>query len=244
MVAATASTLVSVPQFRKLKAAYPGTNLTGLSLVYVLYVLIATSLPLLGSASDGPLRDRLDLRVSIIVVLVHAAVWPTVCIPWIVRNRLNRMRSDSLSGSAQSNGGQISELLSLLRILNVSLAVLAGIISLAVLAAGQFSNTVADLHHDRPDGSEVVLYGMFFAGILAIFFVPVYLGWYGHAGQLRGGIYRIPDDGRPDAAWTEGRSRLSDLLHLDKGIIGSLGPTLSILLPVIAAVLGYFVPAG
>lgn len=245
VVVAAASMLMSVPRLKKLRAQYPGSHLIGLLLVYVLYALMAMSLTLVGSKIDGSLWDSISFRVSIVLALVHAALWPTVCVPWIVRHRISQMRHNALSGPGDPIGTQIAELLGLRRILNVSLATAASIISLAVIAAGQYNIALAEYLDEPPTGaSGIVLFGMFFAGILAAFFVPVYLSWYEYAGQLRAGVYRIPADGRPDTAWAEGRMRLSDLLHLDKGVLGSLGPTVSILLPVIAALLGYFIPAS
>jgi hypothetical protein len=61
----------------------------------------------------------------------------------------------------------------------------------------------------------VIFYGAFLAAMLALLYVPVHLKWRASAEVLREALYPIPAGGRPDANWSEGRKRLSELLTLD-----------------------------
>jgi hypothetical protein len=246
VTAAAAAMLLTLRPLRNMKQQYSGANVAGLAPVYALYVVVAASLPLIGSSLSQPVLQSLDLRVSAIVVIVHAMLWPVVCLPWMVRHRVSEMRRASLSNPSTTTGRQIAELLELVRVLTASLAALAVVISLAVIAAGQFTTADNDFLKNpaSTNASATVLYGFFYAAILATFYVPAYLGWQNHARRLRDATYAIPADGRPDTAWADGRKRLSDLLQLDRGVLGSLGPTFSILLPAFAGFFSYFVPSG
>src|SRR5207248_9741063 len=125
-----------------------------------------------------------------------------------------------------------------------ALSVLSGIISLSVILYGQLRITYLAAGA-RPEDwpiAGIPLYGAFFAGLLALLYVPAHLRWRDSAEALREAQFPVPSDGRPDAEWSDGRGRLSELLLLDKGVPGTLGTVLTVGSPFLISLLGYFIP--
>jgi hypothetical protein len=116
------------------------------------------------------------------------------------------------------------------------------VVSLTVIASGQLRLTylATGIQAEQIPVVVIVLYGIFFAGILAGITVPVLVTWRRCAETLREQVYPTPAEGRPDASWADGQQRLSTLLKLDAGLAGSWSAALSILSPLVISIVGYF----
>jgi hypothetical protein len=239
------SAAVGWPRFAELRRQYPTAAVRPLALVYPLPVLATAALPWLTQPSVSVAWSLLSVRLGIVVLIVAAGVAPAVGILWIVRHRLGEMAVTGQDQAEHDSAARIIELSKLRRTAGATLGVLAGIISLTVVATSQLRRTylAAGASPEILPAVGVVLYGSFFAGLLALLYVPAHLRWRDSAEAVRDLLYPIPTDGRPDADWSDGRKRVSDLLELDKGVPGILGAALTVTAPFLISLLGYVIPA-
>lgn len=238
---------VAIPIFADLRRRYPNANLIPLVTVYLAAIAVTGLVPRrLGRVTTALSWNSLGLRVAILLVVVAVALAPAAGLIWIVRDRVRGLAHRDVSAPTDPVDKRIDELLALRRTLSTALGIVAGVISLTVVASGQLRLTqiaAGMVPADYPI-ALVVLYGALFASMLALLYVPVHLKWRDSAEALRDALYPIPADGRPDANWSEGRRRLSDLLTLDTGLARPLGAALSILSPFIVSLIGYFLPTS
>jgi hypothetical protein len=84
---------------------------------------------------------------------------------------------------------------------------------------------------------QVILYGAFFAGLLAFIVVPAYTAWQAHASGLRDRLYPVPDDGCAVQSWYDGRSNLEALLEMRQGFFSRSLTVLGLLAPLISSII-------
>jgi hypothetical protein len=88
----------------------------------------------------------------------------------------------------------------------------------------------------------IILYGIFFAALLAFAVIPSYAAWRARAVDLRDRLYRVPDDGHGSQSWYEGRANIEVLLQIRSGF----GPTslaiIGILAPVVGSIISVAIP--
>jgi hypothetical protein len=245
VLAALAGAAVTAPLLLTIRRRYPQASLLPLALVYPLVIVVAGQLPRLQRLPARPHWNDLSSRDFLVLLVVAAAAAPALALLWIVRDRAGVLARDG-GAADEPAGSQIGELLALRRTINTALAVLAGIISLTVVATGQLRVTLVHtgMAASSFPAALVLLYGAFFAGILATLYLPVHLAWRRATERLREAVYPIPADGRPGADWSDGRGRLTALLTLDSGVAGALGPAFSVLSPFLVSLLGYFLSAS
>lgn len=244
MLASLIGAVVAGPMFLELRRRYRSANLASLALAYALGLVIVVGLHLLAWRNMSLTWNMLNARIAVLLVLVAVASIPPVGLIWLVRDRVHRLAGEDRPAVTDPVDRRIEELLALRRTSITALGILAGVISLTVVVTGQLrlAQIAVGAPPEKWPIAAVILYGAFFAAILGLLYVPLYLKWRDNAEALRVQLYPIPADGRPDAAWSEGRRRLSDLLTLDTGLVGSLGPILSVLSPFLISILGYFLP--
>jgi hypothetical protein len=245
VLASLISAAVGWPRFAELRRQYPTAAVTPLAMVYPLPVLITAALPWLTQPTVAVAWSMLSVRIGIVVLIVAAGVAPAVGTVWIIRHRLGEMTVPQQDQAEHDTAAHIIELSMLRRTGGTALGVLAGIISLTVVVTSQLRRAylAAGASPEILPAVGVVLYGSFFAGLLALLYVPAHLHWRNSAEAVRDLLYPIPTHGRPDADWSDGRKRVSDLLELDKGVPGILGMALTVTAPFLISLLGYVIPA-
>jgi hypothetical protein len=88
----------------------------------------------------------------------------------------------------------------------------------------------------------VLLYGAFFAALLALVSVPTYTAWQARASALRDRLYPLPHGGRPHPEWYAARSNLEELLQMRIGTGQRFAAILGILAPLAVGVISAFIP--
>jgi hypothetical protein len=237
---------IAWPRLVDVRRRYPSATPTPLVLAYPLGILITAALPWLTQQGLAVQWNMLSVRIGVVVIIVAIAVAPTLGTLWIIRFRVGELaRREAIQ--SDEGAARIGELLALRRMAATALSILAAIISLTVINTGQLRHSYLAAGALQPEEwpiAGVILYGAFFAGLLALLYVPVHLRWRDSAEALREALYPIPSHGRPDAEWSEGRKRLSDLLLLDMGVPGVLGTIFTVGSPLLISLLGYLVPAS
>jgi hypothetical protein len=235
---------VAVPLLVYLRRRYPDANLTSLALVYLPGAAASAGLHWLGWRNKTLAWNLLNVRITIVLIIIGLALAPVIGLIWIVRDRVGDLAHRDVAPPTDRADERIKELLALRRTLTTALGILAGVISLTVVATGQLRLTqiAAGAPAANWPIALVILYGVFFAAVLALLYVPVSLKWRDSAEVLREALYPTPTNGRPDATWSEGRNRLSELLTLDSGLAPTLGAAFSVLSPFLVSLLGYFLP--
>jgi hypothetical protein len=95
------------------------------------------------------------------------------------------------------------------------LAVLAIVIAGNILAAAAFRRVMLAYQAQPPiDPSILLVYGAMMTGLLALLYVPAYLGWQTKARELRDALCPLPSDGAPSHDWHVNRADLEGLLNL------------------------------
>ena len=240
------SAAVAWPRFAELRRQYAAATLAPLALAYPLPVLVTATLPWLFQSDLAVAWSMLSVRLGVVVVIVAAAIAPAVGTVWIIRHRLGELTGFRGGHADDDVAARIKELLTLRRRAGTALGILAGVISLTVVNTSQLRHTYLVTGTPREDFPviAVVIYGTFFAGLLALLYVPVHLRWRDSAEALRDVLYPVPTHGQPDADWSDGRRRVSDLLLLDKGVPGILSTTFTVTSPFLIGLLGYVIPAA
>ena len=90
----------------------------------------------------------------------------------------------------------------------------------------------------------LLLYGAFFAALLALISVPSYMAVQARARKLSDMLYPVPHDGRPSAEWYAARSSLESLLQLRAGAGQRFAAVLGILAPLIISIISAFIPTS
>lgn len=90
----------------------------------------------------------------------------------------------------------------------------------------------------------LLLYGAFFAVLLALISVPTYIAVQARARKLIDTLYPVPHNGRPSAEWYAARSGLESLLQLRAGTGQRFAAVLGILAPLIISIISAFIPTS
>jgi hypothetical protein len=89
----------------------------------------------------------------------------------------------------------------------------------------------------------LILFGIFYAMLLAFVLVPAYIAWQTRAAGLRDRVYPIPDDGPPTKDWYKDRSDLEDLIGMHLGTTSRFLTIAGVLAPLIASIIAAVIPA-
>ena len=129
----------------------------------------------------------------------------------------------------------VETFLSLQRDLNTMLAIAGGIIGLATLATGALRNAVLAVHL-RFDAYYLLLYGLYFTGVLAVAFAPSYLAMRNTGARLRDRSFSLPDpnDSSCFDVLTK-RKSFDDLIQLNLWASATFKAGVAILAPLASA---------
>jgi hypothetical protein len=191
--------------------------------------------------------DHATLRTRTILAIGLATAAPTVVTLWLVAEQLRRLQPLLTAEAALPDAGdRIDELRTLGRCSVRSLAAASVSVSLAVVLAGALRNALLaynpEYWSEEFPASLLLLYGAFFTAAFAAVYMPALLTWRSRARQLVDAIYRIPDNGKPDEAWTTGRAALEQLLGINISVMAQLSGMLAIFGPLATSFLAGFVP--
>lgn len=110
--------------------------------------------------------------------------------------------------------------------------IIGGIRSTLNASAKDVSRTVVDI----PAGG-LVLYGIFFAGLLAFVLIPAYSAWQSRVARFRDHLYPLPDSGPPPKDWYEGRASFEDLVGMRLGYTSQFLAIAGVLAPLIGSII-------
>ncbi|MGF6883223.1 hypothetical protein ABIA39_005117 [Nocardia sp. GAS34] len=184
--------------------------------------------------NSGPLEPHFTERVKVVVFLGVIATVPTVVVLWLIAEALQWAQDLLQINTSDSAGQRFDELRTLW---GCSIAAL-GALSLALSAAVV---VVAGLQKFLNfQGQDVVLIGALLAAVFVAVYIPTFLAWRSRARQLIDAVYPMPQTGKPDAGWIEGRARMMKLIGLDVGLPTRLSNAVVALAPLEVAVLTWW----
>ena len=126
----------------------------------------------------------------------------------------------------------ITELLWIRAQLQRFLAVLAMVVAANILGAATFRRVMLAYEPQPPiDSSILLVYGAMMTGLLALLYVPAYLGWQTKARDLRDALCPWPSDGAPTHDWYINRADVEGLLNLKVSAGASFTTGLGLLAP-------------
>ena len=105
-----------------------------------------------------------------------------------------------------------------------------------------YSQNNASNAADIPVGA-LILYGVFYALLLAFALLPAYSAWQSRVMRFRDDLYPIPENDPLSKDWYEDRSNLEDLLGLHLGTTSRFLAAAGILAPLIASIITAITPA-
>jgi hypothetical protein len=83
----------------------------------------------------------------------------------------------------------------------------------------------------------LILYGIFYAGLLAFVLIPAYIAWQSRVARFRDDLYPVPDKDPPSKDWYEGRTNFEDLIGMRLGSTSRFLATAGVLAPLIGSII-------
>ena len=165
---------------------------------------------------------------------------------WLVQAALERMRLRIEIESGEGHTKEIKEFLSLQTTLERCLLAAGIIIGAATLATGGLRNATLAYEKTATFPREyVLLYGMFFSGLLALIYAPVYASLSAVRACLYDAIIPVPVT-PPDSwsSWHSNRKAVGELLQVQSGPITSFTNGVSVLTPLIGSLVAILLGAN
>lgn len=215
---------------------------------FVLLIGVAVVLLQVVLQGDRPVRVPVEGHRALILTLTAAgaaAIAPWLISMWIVQEQVSSLRHELKRWDRDANrASAVRRLLEMWTSVERSILAVAVLVSTVVLNTGALRAALvpAVLTNEQFPSTDVLLYGAFFAVLLAVAVVPLVLTWRNTAAQLVNDTVGEPPNGEPDEQWIKRRERMEALLHLDVGMLRSPITALSILSPLLTAAATAFVP--
>jgi hypothetical protein len=226
----------------------------------VLYIIMSFAIivgPLLvqGGNAFFPL-SHFTLRIAIVYILVLAAASASFCGLLLLAHTQREKTSYSETMIASKTVSSILEARSCIRRFFVGAAAL---ITMAVIVIGSLQSALnVDLKGYETNYANgyissvpniasipagvIILYGIFFAALLAFAVIPSFAAWRARAADLRDRLYPMPDDGHAPQRWYEGRSNIEMLLQMRSGFGPVSLAIIGILAPVVGGIITIAIP--
>jgi cytochrome bd-type quinol oxidase subunit 2 len=182
-------------------------------------------------------------RVALAIAVVAAAAVPWVALVWAAHDLLHRR---AFLGPA--TGSDVPALREAWALVTSIVFVFAMIVVISLVTTGALRAAWLSQDGDREalleafPSSDVLLYGAFFALLLAAITFPLVASYRQFALRLVNGSKPIPADGQVTKDWMEDRARLEALVHLDIGVFRNPLTALSVFTPLVTAALAAFIP--
>jgi hypothetical protein len=118
-----------------------------------------------------------------------------------------------------------------------------------IIIGGLRSALNADINENSVNNAAVIpvggiiLYGIFYALLLAFVLVPAYTAWQARVARFRDRLYPIPENEPLSKDWYEARSNLEDLLGMHLGSTSRFLAAAGILAPLIVSIITAIIPA-
>jgi hypothetical protein len=163
---------------------------------------------------------------------------------WLVQAASERMECRLESGAEHTK--EVKIFLDLQTKLERFLLAAGIIIGAATLATGGLRNATLAYEKTAPFPREnVLLYGMFFSGLLALIYVPAYASLSAVRSALHDAMVPIPET-PPDSwnGWYSDRKAVGELLQVQSGPIASFTNGVSILTPLAASLVAILLGAN
>jgi hypothetical protein len=225
--------------------------------VLVIALLTLLALPLGGRSHNVPVRGWAGLIQSLVVVGAVAAS-PWLLTVWRAHERMRQLRTviEGLSPLQRTDVAAtptatiepwVSALLEVwatiercvlgLALLELPVVLNTGALRIALIDTGVIKKSTFP-------PSAVIAYGAIFAVVLAVAVIPLIMSWRSAAADLVDRALGAPPGGIPDETWQGDRERLVKRLHLDVGVFRDPLTSLSLLTPLLSALVTAFLPSA
>lgn len=165
----------------------------------------------------------------------------------LVQMRMSTLeRETPIEVAAEMAGRVVVELLWLRAALQRSLVGFAVVISGAVLTAGALRSALIANGASAKDVPvvSILTFGGFPTVLIALIFVPAYVGWQERVIDLRDQLYPVPKDGLPPHDWYQARSDFDTLLTARSSAGSVLAATFGILAPLAGSLVTALIPVS
>lgn len=232
------------------------------AVAYVAVVVAAIAILRLYKAPQTyqvPMHGFPVVASSLIVAgAIGAAPW--VLVIWLAHERVHDLNrtveaitppepSDTLTASMLDGPAITSAVRESLRVwaaIERCALALAAIVSMAVLSSGALRTSLVGagvLKDEEFPATAVLGYGAFFAAVLAMIVLPLVRAWRSVAFGLVDRAVGLPRSGVPSQEWFDIRARLEKHLRVDANILRRPITALSLLSPLLSALLTAFIPS-
>jgi hypothetical protein len=190
-----------------------------------------------GYPSHWPLQDH-SLRVGILSAVALSVGLLAMVVVWFAGLLLQQMASDV----TKPDKATIDRFLGLQDDLNTMLAIAGGIIGLATLATGALRNAARAV--DLPFNPQyILLYGLFFTGVLAIAYAPSYFAMRAAGTRMRDRTYPLPN---PDDSTffdvIDKRKKFDEFMQLNLSASSTFKAGVAILTPLLSGLIALLIP--
>ena len=249
--------IFTLPPFRRVKQGIGAATFWWAFVMYALIGAVAVAGPFLveGSGNSSFELSHFNLRIGLIAALILITGIGPFCGLILLVHRQRIFVEDP--GTAA--GSSISDILSARRDLQLFFVGAATLITGTMVLIGGLqsalnayntaydnaSTTITIGATDNPVNISVgalILYGLFFAGLLAVVLAPSYTAWQKRALSFRDCLYPIPENGRPPKNWYEARSALEGLLGTSLGARSRFLAVTGVLAPLIGTIITVIIP--
>lgn len=113
----------------------------------------------------------------------------------------------------------------------------------ATLATGALHRALSVLNKYQPKPLEILLYGAYISGVVALIFIPAIVKSHAAGRAVREKLLPFPEKelgGEEWIKWSENRSKLDAMLGLNKDILDNLKVGLAIVTPIVTSALSLF----
>jgi hypothetical protein len=189
-----------------------------------------------------------ELRINLIVGLELAVGIVGVIAIWVVGLRLDRLYRNREDAPTEVD---VKEYVRLRQTLTTALAAVAAIVGLGTLATGALRNAILALNSYATkdttpfefDEQYVLVYGLFFTGLLAISFLPSFFAMRSAGIRIReASLPLLPPTDKDFGARVDARKSLDEFLQIAVSATASFKTSVAILTPLATALVGLLLP--
>jgi hypothetical protein len=191
-----------------------------------------------GLPAHWPLPHH-SLRLGVLSAFALVVALGAIVGVWLTGLRLQAILSKS---EDRVDASIVKTFLSLQRDLNTMLAIAGGIIGLATLATGALRNAVLVVHL-KFDAYYLLLYGLYFTGVLAVAYAPSYVAMRAAGARIRDRAFPLPDPEK--AAFFDvvtKRKSFDELIQLNLSASATFKAGVAIFTPLASGLIALLIP--
>lgn len=234
--------ITGIAHLRSLRAAHPGRYVLA-AVAFAFGVAFVISSVASGQGQLLPV-NHFEWRTRALLILAAAAAVPWIASVWLIHLAVRDTKQDMLGGGLDVAKPKLEGLSELWRQISAAVVAFAAFVGIALLPTGALRSAAKahQIYSAEPTQTTVLLYGAFFAVALTAVTLPLIGSWRTAGRILVDKVEPVASTDDLTEERVERRATLQAYLGLDKGILRSPLTAVSVLTPLITAVLATFIP--